>query len=439
MKKFMMIVISIVLIFSLVLTGCGNSGKSSTSNSSTSNSNEKSNLSGSITVWSWNVAAKTLQEAADNFVKANPNVKIDVKDIGRQDVYDKLTVGLAAGSGLPDVVSIEDDHVSGFVKKFPNGFLDLTNEITPIKDKFISSKVANATVDGKFMAIPWDAAPAAIFYRTDIFKDAGINPDDIKTWDDYIAAGKKIVEKTNGKVKMLGIDEKADDGLYRVMLNEQNSWYFDKNGKPILNSKESINAMSKIKEMVDAGIVDNVNGWDGGVTATKNGLVATSVSGVWWLGTLQDQCKDQSGKWGVFPLPAFKEGDNNAAALGGSTLMVPSSTKNKELAVAFAKFAMTDKESVKIGFTKYGLFPSLVELYNDPVFSEGVEYCGGQKIWPIFADIAKRIPGSTYFTENFAETQTHVYDAQAAILLMHQDVSKTLDDLQKNTLSRIGK
>lgn len=442
MKRIMVFVLSVIFVFSMILSGCGTTNNSSTNNSSSNKSSSSSasnNLSGTITVWSWNVAAKTLQEAANKFEKMNPNVKINIKDMGQSDVYDKLTVGLAAGSGLPDVVTVQDDHIAGFAKKFPNGFYDFTNEINPIKDKFVSSKMAVDTVDGKIVAIPWDVGPAAVFYRTDIFKNAGVDPNSIKTWDDYIEAGKKITQSTNGKVKMLNIDEKSDDGVYKVMLNEQNSWYFDKDGNPILNSPESINAMTEIKKMVDAGIVYNNSGWDAGVTAIKNGYVATTVAGVWMIGTLEDQAPELSGKWAVMPLPAFKEGDNTAAVYGGSSLMVPNASQNKKVAVEFAKFAMTDKDIAKIGFTKYGLFPSLVELYNDPVFEEGVEYTGGQKIWALFADIAKKIPGSTNFTENFAETETSVVDAQGSILLLHKDVKETLDSLQKNVENKIGK
>ena len=37
-----------------------------------------------------------------------------------------------------------------------------------------------------------------IFYNKEIFDAAGINVDDIETWEDYIEAGKKITQDLDG-------------------------------------------------------------------------------------------------------------------------------------------------------------------------------------------------------------------------------------------------
>jgi lactose/L-arabinose transport system substrate-binding protein len=432
-KKILSLIMAAAVMTSL--SACGKSSSTDTSASKTSSTE----ISGEITVWSWNVAAKSLQIAATNFQNKYPKAKVTVVDGGNNNsVYDKLTSGLASKTGLPDVVSVEGDHVASYVSKFPDGFVDVTNDISSEKSNFLAEKLGELTLGGKVWGFPWDAAPSGIFYRTDMFKDAGVDPTTIKTWDDYIAAGKKIVAKTNGKVKMIPIDLKGDDPLYRQLLNQMGTFYFDKDGTTVLNGSESVKAMTLVKKMNDSGIVYNNDGWDSLVTATKTGLVATVPFGVWWAGTLQDQCKDSSGKWGVIPFPTIEGTSNTAAALGGSTVMIPSTTKNKALAVAFAKFAMTDKDSIMAGFKQYGLYPSYTPCYSDPMFDEGVEYFGGQKIWKTFADIAKNIP-TMNFTENYAEAHTSVVNAQAKITLNKGDVKTTMDDLQKEVSGKFGK
>ena len=49
-----------------------------------------------------------------------------------------------------------------------------------------------------------------MFYRADLFKEAGIDPNSIETYDDYIAAGKKLQEKFP-EVKMTGFPYSKDD------------------------------------------------------------------------------------------------------------------------------------------------------------------------------------------------------------------------------------
>src|SRR6476620_3077917 len=53
-----------------------------------------------------------------------------------------------------------------------------------------------ASADGKFYQIPWKQNPVMIFYNKDLFKKAGLNPDDpqLSTYDDFLAASKKIVD-----------------------------------------------------------------------------------------------------------------------------------------------------------------------------------------------------------------------------------------------------
>ena len=48
--------------------------------------------------------------------------------------------------------------------------------------------------DGKVYAVPWDVGPCGVFYRRSIFEKYGIDPEKIETWEDYINAGKVILE-----------------------------------------------------------------------------------------------------------------------------------------------------------------------------------------------------------------------------------------------------
>ena len=47
-------------------------------------------LSGSITVWSWDVAAAALKRMAADFQAANPGTTVDVQDVGYDNAYDKI-------------------------------------------------------------------------------------------------------------------------------------------------------------------------------------------------------------------------------------------------------------------------------------------------------------------------------------------------------------
>lgn len=108
-----------------VLAACsGNSG----SGGDESSGDEGGEPSGEITVWGWNVAAESMELAVDGFKEQYPDVEVKVEDIGRLDVYEKLTVGLASGgNGLPDVVMVESDRLANYYDQFLMPLLTFQN------------------------------------------------------------------------------------------------------------------------------------------------------------------------------------------------------------------------------------------------------------------------------------------------------------------------
>ena len=393
------------------------------------------NLKGEITVWAWNVAAKSLQEIVPGFNKLYPNVKVNVQDIGRTDVYDKLTTGMAAGgAGLPDVAAIESDHMDIYTTKFPNGLLDLTSKATKYKDQFDPSKWGQSIHNGKIFSMPWDSGPVGMFYRTDYFQKAGVDPNSIQTWDDYIAAGAKI-QAANPGVKMAALDFTKDDGLFRMLLQQQGAFYFTPDGKININSPEAVKAMTIIQNANKAGLFTNAEGWDGAVASMKNGKEATRAFGVWWSGTIMDSAPDAKGKWDAMPMPAIEKGGSRATNLGGSTLAIPSTTKNQDAAWAYVEYATATAEAQNTMFKKYGIFPSFIPAYQDAFYSAPNDFFAGKPIWQTFTKLVPDIKPVTYTSDNDKALVAGA-NAQGAIL-GGADIKQTLDkaasDLKNQT------
>ncbi|NWJ48882.1 MAG: sugar ABC transporter substrate-binding protein [Chloroflexi bacterium] len=372
-------------------------------------------VKGDVTVWGWNVAAKSLQADVEGFNKLYPNVKVTVQDIGRLDVYDKLTTGLAAGGvGLPDVVQVESDHMDVYTSKFPDGFADLTEKATKYEKDFDPSKWAQSKINGKIRSIPWDSGPVGVFYRTDMFQKAGVDATKIETWDDYIEAGKKVVAANPG-VKMNTIDYTKDDGLFRMILGQQGGYYFNKDGKITLTSPEAVSAMTVVKKLNDAGLLLNSSGWDGTVAANKNNKVATQIFGVWWSGTIMSEAPEQKGLWDVMPIPALTKGGSRASNLGGSTLAIPAKTKNLDAAWAFVEYSMATKDGQNNIIKNFGIWPSYIPAYSDPFYSANQPYFNNKPIWKMFADQIPQLKAAYYTGDNDKGLSVGA-DAQAAVL-----------------------
>lgn len=360
--------------------------------------------SGEITVWSWNTAAEALDMLVPDFNKKYPDVKVNVINMGNGDVYDKTLAGCAAGgTDLPDVVTIENSEAEIQWAQFPDCFSNLKDfGVDKYIDKFPAFKWTELMAGGGIYSLPWDSGPTVVFYRRDIYEQAGVDPASIKTWDDFIEAGKKILAATDGKVKMVTMGNADDDGWFRALANQEACSYFDNAGEKVtINQPGCVKALEMIKKMIDAGIVA-LGDWGGQIQNVKTGAVASAYFGGWYEGTIRSNAPELSGKWGIYEAPAVEAGGVRAANWGGSSLAIPSTSKNKEAAWAYIEYALTTDEGQISMLKNRGLIPSLLSAQKTEYANSPMEYWGGQKIWADMLATQDKIPayrGTQYFGE----------------------------------------
>ncbi|MBC1436372.1 sugar ABC transporter substrate-binding protein [Listeria rocourtiae] len=424
MKKRFAILLIVSMLAMLALAACGGS-------SADSDSKNKKEL----TAWAWNVNVKALEEAAKQYEKDNKGFKLKVVEMSNTDAYQKITTGLqAGGKGLPDILLIEDDQVQGYLENFPKAFVNLSDKgFDDEKSKFPEYKISLLSKKDKIYGFPFDAGPTGVFYRTDIFKEAGVDPNTIQTWDDYIAAGKTIKQKT-GK-DMIGMDYNNDDGQYRIMLNTLGTFYFDDKGDIAFTSDESVKAMGMIQKIKDAGISKNTSGWDPWVSALANGEVVTAPTGAWFSGSLIQQAPDLAGKWSVFPIPAVEKGGSHAANNGGSNFMIPTVSEKSDEAYKFLKYFSTSNDVQELAMSEGGLFPSLNTVYETETFKNAGDYFTQDNIWQLFAAEMDEIKPANY-TGNFSIAKDEAVKAQSKAL-EGGDVKDALEVAKKSLANRI--
>ena len=136
-----------------------------------------------ITIWAWNVAAKALVESAKSFNQKYPNIKVNVQEYGlAQNVYERYSVILSSGVGVPDIIQIESDYVQTFAETYPQYFFDMNGYID-IEGKVDPSKISTSyDSEKRLVSIPWDSGPVVMFYREDLFNQAGIDINTSISW-----------------------------------------------------------------------------------------------------------------------------------------------------------------------------------------------------------------------------------------------------------------
>ncbi len=396
-------------------------------------------LKGSITVWSWDVAATALKRLATSYQAAHAGTTIDVVDVGYDNAYDKISVGLQAGTGLPDLLTLETERLPGYIEKFPGKFVDLTARVAPAKDKFDPSKLAAASdASGKVFALPWDSGTMALYVRTDDLQQSGVAATSLDTWDAFVAAAEKVKAAT-GKT---AFDSDLSTGaLFIQLMQQQATGIFDSAGKVVVNNDQAVRALTLLKNLNAKGLINNVKGWDARVSAAKASKSAFSPNAVWWSGTLKSEAAELSGKWAVQPLPSFGAGGAQTSNNGGSNLAVPTQAKNPDLAADFAAYVLMDAKNQNDMMANEGLFPSWLPALADPAYSVADPYYGGQAAMKVFADLTSKIP-TIYYTADYAKASEMVANASVDAILNGKDPKATLDELAqtiaKQTNRQVG-
>ncbi|MCD7058318.1 extracellular solute-binding protein [Pelagibacterium xiamenense] len=395
--------------------------------------------SGELTIWSWNIAASSLESVIEGFNAQYPDVSVTVEDLGNQQVFDRLLAGCAAGgSGLPDIVSIENHEAEIFWAQFPDCFVDLRTlgYSEDVASAFPDFKRIELEVGDKAYAMPWDSGPVAMFYRRDFYENAGVDPASISTWDDFIAAGEAVMEANPGVV-MAQADLNGDTEWFRMLANEQGCGYFAQDGAAITVAQPGcVAALEKVGEMVNAGLITAAD-WNEKIQSNNAGTVASQLYGGWYEGTIRSTApEDQAGLWGVYLMPSMTEDGPHAANLGGSSLAITSATNNPEAAWAYVNYTLGTNEGQVTMLREYGLVPSLLSALDDPYVSEPLPFWGDQAVWvdilgtlddvvpsrgtPFFgdADGVMRAVQTQYLNGGYESAQAALDDAAGQIALV---------------------
>lgn len=387
-------------------------------------------LKGNITIISDSRDLEALKYAAQSFTAVNHNVNISIKS------EDKLNTGesLADTEGLPDIMVLENEYSKHFINSNPGKLMDLSEVLNSARQKYPKWELSNLSSGGITYGCPWYTMPVALYYRTDIFSSEGINPEDIKTWDDFIEAGKKIEKDTNKKV--LPALSGTQYPLYKMLFMQLNNELIDKDGKPIFDSDKAAASINLVKRLQQSGFLNQYSSESSLDTDIINGSIACFVASADGAETLVSKAPKQKNLWNLIMLPAFEPGGNRTISLGGSSFFVSSSTKNKALDMEFITYAAENIELSSNEIEKRGIFPANEILYDLDSFNVADPYFHNTNIHQLLSSI-ERLSPEIYYSDNYGIINSLVENTINDVMKKDGDINPPLQELQTDIESNV--
>ena len=327
-----------------------------------------------ITFWTFNnTHQEFFEDAAARWNQQNPDRQIQLlgETFPYEDMHNNLLIALQSGVGAPDMVDIE-------LGKFPN-FLQGDIQLVPmndyvdkVKDDFITARFEIYSKDGKYYGMPFHVGAGVIYYNVEILNAAGVNPDSIKTWDDFVQAGLKVKEKTG---KLMTSLETTEHWSFWPLISQQGSDFFYPDGRVALDNDINIKTLQFLYDLIykygiaapAAGGYHHSEEYYGAMNA---GTYASIWMPMWYMNRFTDYMPDLKGKIAIRPAPAWTPGGTRSSGLGGTGTVVTNQAKNIELTKEFLAFAKLSEEGNIRIWEFLGFDPPRWSVWDDPAMNQ---------------------------------------------------------------------
>lgn len=378
-KRLLALVASAALMLS-VFTACNNGDSGSTSGEGTGN--EPITLVHSY----WDnpessedlmtqLYGKGLKEFNEGIGKEN-NVTMEWLHINSSDYGTKITA-MGVANQMPDTLhqqpgaKTKEMGEQGFIMDMKQ-FLDADPEWA---DTFLDGMGDQVTFDGKQYAIPIQFAVSAVFYNTELFDQAGVKADEIKTWDDFLDACQTLKD---AGITPLVLPGEANSGwaisLFTGQLVQRigGEEIFD----PIRNLEADstfmqdafLKAGELTMQLVEKGYVQDTymgDSVDMNYATFKTGGAAMQCQGSWAIGTYNGDGSEVVGKVSVFPFPEVEGGKGDSSKWMGKTdnVTISKNCKDVDRALLWIKF-LSGEDFQRWTVEEAGKFPTTNVEYD---------------------------------------------------------------------------
>jgi len=350
--------------------------------------------------WGSPTEAATHKRVADAFMAEHPDIRIETMVEPWSDYFTKIQTLWASGDPkvIPDVLFLWPtpryaaqgvlENLDPWIEK--SGY-DLSD--------YWPALLESAMYQGSVYGLPRDIAVEALYYRKDIFDEAGVAyPTEEWTWDDLLAAAEKLtVIEPSGRVARYALG--MEGGKYQLWVGQNGGSILDDMRNPSRCTLTEPAAMEAIKFFADLmnnnyAMRDAALSQAGGDTAVfQSGQVAMIIQNSSRVSAFNEAGLDYDVQ--VVPIP---QGGQRAAAAGGAAWVMSAASDHKEAAWTFLSW-LQSKDGGQRLYTESGeIFPALRSVAQSEAFLRPDQKPANRRAFLIEAENAK-VGRFGYFSE----------------------------------------
>ncbi len=382
-----------------LLAACSSGETTPEAGDSTSASESSAAEGADITMWV--AGGDTPQELRDylvaTFAEENPGSTLTIEEQAWPDLVTKLTTALPDAANTPDVVEIGNTQSPTFTTI--GAFADISDMYDELGgDKLLQSFVDVGMADGKNYALPYYFGSRYMFYRPDIWSEAGLS---VPT----------TLAEFGEDVKALRTDSMSGFAMGGQDWRNGISWVFANGGElAVEDGGQWTSTLSDPSTIAGLEMWQDVYATSSNVPSTERDVAywdylndaadggapeaATIMAPSWARWSIGDLTTNDAGdevrdgmaddtKFDIFALPGVDGGVAPVFA-GGSNIAISATSQNQELARNLLRIIFSEEYQTMLG--SKGLGPAnsdyVSSLGDDKFAQTAIETAAGSKLTP---------------------------------------------------------
>ena len=298
----------------------------------------------------WNYNLGYDRGIIEAFMKANPEIQVQVYNIPVNEYENKLAVMMAGGEDIDLFYAKNATQFGSIILK--NQAKELNDLIK--RDKFnlkpYGDGLNQVKVDEHIYGLPYRNDYVILYYNKDIFDKAKMPyPNNKWTWDDFRSTAKKLTAgEGNKKIWGAFFDSKLNTYWTPGIATGKG----DLITGPYSMLKDGVELLKNM-QLVDKSAIDYATNRSMGTGSSagyfEKGDSAMTFTGTFFMNTLLADKKDgkHNVRWGIAPLPVWKKGDLHGSRSTITPVVINSKTTKIAAAWKLAKF-IAGREGAKI-------------------------------------------------------------------------------------------
>jgi len=382
-------------------------------------------------------AGDGMQVLLDAFAEAHPDITVVPEAVPVADALTKTKAAVAAGSP-PDVQQLGYSKMAEAFATLPVQSIEeiAGDEWDAHVDGIAPGLVSTGEADGTVKALPFTVSIPTLFYNADIFREAGLDPEEPPaTIDEVEDAADAIVAAGHNGVYFGLLDQGKSDYLTQSVIDSAGGMTVDDDGEVVLDSAKAVAGIQRIQDLTTGGLQPAV-GIDDAVAAFSTGDLGMFVATTALMSNLQTGAADTFElRTGGFP--SFDAKPARPTHSGAGLVVLAADEAKQDAAWEFVKF-MTSEQGYTMITEEMGYLPLRANLATDDEFLAGY-FAENTLLLPPLGQLGDVTPYRSFAGAKSNQATVMLQDdAISPIILRGADARQTMSEVADRIRELVG-